>query len=67
MASSDAGTKPVLVVMGLLFFAVAYANDRWAGILVDDPRKARWRRWPVAIVAGAIGAFFVVAGVITFF
>ena len=57
----------MLVVMGFLFLAVAYANYRWAGVFVADPKKARWGRWPGAIVAGAVGAFFVVAGVSTFF
>lgn len=58
----------MLVVMGFLFLAVAYANYRWGGgVFVADPKKARWGRWPVAIVVGALGAFFVVAGVSTFF
>jgi hypothetical protein len=66
MASSDAGANPMMVVMGLGFFALAYVNFRWAGIFIADPRKARRRGWPVAVVGGLAGAFFVVGGLSTF-
>ena len=56
-----------MVVMGLLFFGMAYANDRWGGMFVSDPKKARRRGWPAAVISAVIGAVLVVGGLSTFF